>query len=372
MVDDLDDDAPAPSFYQDLCSRLGENYPAIEKARTTTEKKLDDIRGCIEKEGISFSDSCEFIVFGSLGRQEFTSGSDVDWTYLVNGPSDLDHYAVSQKIFQSLEAGKFIEPGSSGLFGGLTSSHELVHNIGGFADTNANMTRRLLLLLESVSIQGSLGRESVISTLLERYLKYGRGVERQDSNELRVPRFLLNDFVRLWRTMAVDYASKKWHQNDKKWALRNSKLRFTRKMLFLKGLLLTLDCELCDTEGNKEWPWNLLPVKDYKSEPEERLKQGIKKLIELTPVEMFCRTCLMTNSVESAKVALKVYDDFLAMLDDKEIRDHLAEIPFDAAEEDKRFRSVREKGKEFSAALNGVLFENNGKLADLVMEYGVF
>ncbi len=372
MVNDLDEDVPPPHYFKDVCGRLGVNFPAIEKARETTQVELKNIRDCIEKADLKFTGSYEFIVFGSLGRQEVTSGSDVDWTLLVDGPSDLNHYAISQKISQRLEAEEFIEPGSSGLFGGLTSSHELVHNIGGFEDTNANMTRRLLLLLESVSVGTRFCRENVITTLLERYLKFGRGVERQQANKLKVPRFLLNDFVRLWRTFAVDYASKKWHQNDKKWGIRNSKLRFTRKMLFLKGLLLTLDCEFSDVEGNEEWPWNILPGSDYLNKPENRLMLGIQKLIELAPVEMFCRTCLMTDSLVNAEKALKAYNDFLAMIDDEEKRDHLSNIPFESAEDDEIFNSVRDKGKEFGAALNCVLFDNGGKLAELVKEYGVF
>jgi hypothetical protein len=42
--------------------------------------------------------------------------------------------------------------------------------------------------------------------------------------------FSLNDIVRFWRTMAVDFASKQRDRAGEEWGLRNAKLRMSRKL----------------------------------------------------------------------------------------------------------------------------------------------
>ena len=44
------------------------------------------------------SDDVDVVVFGSLARREWTSGSDVDWTMLVDGQADLQHRVAAREI----------------------------------------------------------------------------------------------------------------------------------------------------------------------------------------------------------------------------------------------------------------------------------
>jgi hypothetical protein len=91
-------------------------------------------------------------------RAECTSQSDTDWVILVDGQVDEQHFRTYQNARKALiEAGE-IQPGTSGVFGGLAFSHDIVHRIGGEDDTNRNPTLRMLLLLESVSIGDDLVR----------------------------------------------------------------------------------------------------------------------------------------------------------------------------------------------------------------------
>lgn len=70
------------STLQRLEGRLGVRWPAIARARTETAERLRQLDlGLAE----FTSEDASVVVFGSLARGEYTSGSDLDWTLLVDG-----------------------------------------------------------------------------------------------------------------------------------------------------------------------------------------------------------------------------------------------------------------------------------------------
>jgi hypothetical protein len=87
---------------------------------------------------------------------------------------------------------------------------------------------------ESIDATNSHVADTARDQLLDRYLD-------QSVKDFRPPRFLLNDVIRYWRTMCVDFAGKE-HEGPGKWGLRNVKLRTARKVLFAGGLLPVLEC----------------------------------------------------------------------------------------------------------------------------------
>ena len=127
------------------------------------------------------------------------------------------------------------EPGLQAAFGVAAFAHELVEHIGLDEDDNRNLTRRMLLMLESVPVVGEDAYRRCWRRVLDRYLAEERGRDR------RPPRFFLNDVIRYWRTIAVDFAGKQ-RAATTKWGLRNAKLRTSRKVLFAGGLVPILRC----------------------------------------------------------------------------------------------------------------------------------
>jgi predicted nucleotidyltransferase len=358
------------SPYEELCSANGWKFDAIDKARKDAALQLQQIHELLTSNQIDVGDTLSVVVFGSLARGEVTSGSDIDWTLLVDGPVDPTHYKTAARIREILLEAKLAEPATTGTFGTISSSHDIAHHIGGLEDSNRNMTRRLLLLLESVSPLGDDVRKRVIRAVLDRYIVWGAGLPGESNPKLRVPRFLLNDVVRYWRTMAVDYAAKKWEQLDKKWAIRNSKLRVTRKMTFVKGLLLCFDCEIfTDTE-----PW-VKPVAGIQSwdEAERRLASGMNSIVELTPIDVLSRLLLRLNMPELAMRLLRSYNEFLSLIDQEVARDELENLKFGDAQTNATFRKVRnEIGKEFGEALDDLFLGSAEQLSQLTKKYGLF
>jgi hypothetical protein len=225
----------------------------LRTARETSQKKREELDKLLSTEiGKYASPDTSLVVFGSLARGEWTTGSDLDWTYLIDGGAKSAHLQITQHIRRVFKENRLAEPGPTGTFGNMTFSHDIVHQVGGQNDTNKNTTQRILLLLESTPIgERREAYDRVIRAVIDRYLEEDTHLLTRDSKRYRVPRFLLNDIVRFWRTMAVDFASKQRDRAGKGWGLRNAKLRMSRKLIFASGLLICFSASLDPDLQNK-------------------------------------------------------------------------------------------------------------------------
>src|SRR5260370_20775795 len=80
---------------EQLERRLGVEWRHLRKARELAQSKRLELRQALEHLD---SEDTSIVVSGSLARDEFTAGSDVDWTLLIDGQSDPGHYALTKKI----------------------------------------------------------------------------------------------------------------------------------------------------------------------------------------------------------------------------------------------------------------------------------
>jgi predicted nucleotidyltransferase len=337
-----------------LALAVGRDWPAIRKARVDALREKERFEAAVT--GLVSREDMSVVVFGSLARDEVTSGSDTDWTLLVDGQASSTHFAVAREIGRRVEAfGK--EPGREATFGGFAFSHDILHRIGGEHDTNRNLTQRVLLLLESSAIGPGEAHGRVLGGVLHRYITEDAGWNAKSVN---VPRFLLNDIARYWRTVAVDFAYKRRDRDSEGWALRTVKLRLSRKLTYASGLLACFSCALDASVGN---------AADRSAAVIDHLLERVR----LSPLERIAEMMVASGLTGPAARLFDSYDEFLQLLDDKSLRDGLKELAPEDAEADATYERARGIGRRFQDALDEIFFAANGtEIPDLTRKYGVF
>jgi len=317
---------------EELAQRLGAEWARISAARRAAKEKIKDLDDALSGET---SPDTSVVVFGSLAREEFTQGSDLDWTLLVDGQANPQHQKELRCVREKLSnMGK--APGRERTFGRLTFSHPLLHMIGGEDDTNANTTRRVLFLLEAYPI-GKYRQAfyRVRQNILHRYLTEDHGLTRMaGAGDVRwIPLFLLNDMARYWRTMTVDFAYKQWDRGGEGYALRSLKLGISRKLIYASGLLACFWCDPTISKGSYRQA-NVV-------EKMPSLNHELSDMFKLTPLERFARFFLTHAEnqflIDSAGRFFKTYDDFLGLLEDRSMRDHLDALSPEKMDVDSRF-----------------------------------
>jgi predicted nucleotidyltransferase len=347
----------------ELSRRIGVQWPNIEAARTFSRETLALLRSALAD---SDSDDTSVVVFGSLGREEFTSGSDIDWNLLVDGIADPNHHALFLDTQKKIKEVATKSVGREGTFDAFVSSHDLIHKIGGEDDTNKNFTRRLLLLLESAPVGRSVARERVIKSILKRYLledlSFWRGTTVRSHH---IPHFLLNDIARFWRTMAVDFAYKLRMRSGTGWAMRNIKLRMSRKLLYVSGLVACFRCHLVFPEevrasafGDEELRLEVVDVVDA--------------IFSAKPLDIVAILGMHYEHLYGALSQLfGAYDEFLGILMDASLRSHLETLEEGSGDRDPLYRQARTMSHRFRDAILTTLFDEKSELGLLTRLYGV-
>ena len=357
-------DSFSASKVNSLQKHLGVEWPSLKKAHSDTLVMRKGLSDLFSRRRAS---DTTVVVFGSVARFEVTSKSDVDWILLLDGSATPEHRSLATEVKQLLLAEKYIKPGKSGIFDTFVGSHDLVHRIGGEDDLNSNTTRRVLLLLESLPLGDREAYDRVRKQILRRYIKDDRGLTHS-SGDVRIPRFLLNDLTRYWRTVTVDFVYKQAADGDEKWALRNAKLRMSRKLVFAAGLLRCFFCNLDESAAD---------AREALQAPTHEVSLLLKYLedqLESSPLDTVARACLdLQIREETALSVFDSYDKFLAVLDDEEKREELTRaLSHDDLRRSTAWGEVREVTKPFHQGLVNLFLNDDPRLKDLTMEYGIF
>lgn len=317
-------------------------FPNLDRARIASADKLAARRKALKD--LDEPATSAVVYVGSIGRAEAVDGSDDDFMLLVDEPTPEDQPPVIEAVKRPLRAlDDFEEPSASGIFATPVLRGELINYIGLNDDDNDNTTRRMLFLLESTWAWNQSCHEEMLDLILGRYMD-------QSVKDFRPPRFILNDLIRYWRTMCVDFAGKE-HRGPEKWGIRNAKLRTSRKMLFAGGLLPVLACA---------------------GLPKTEMTGYLKNQFATPPVDRVAAAFLKQDeTVDAGARTISAYDDFLGLLSDSDTRQELESLDRDAASTSKLFQKVKELGEDVEAGLLSLLFQP-GDPATLARKYLVF
>lgn len=328
---------------------------ALRKASSTSSDDIAEIRKSLQTRfpiQAGNEPDIDLVLLGSYGREEATQGSDLDHLILLHAsPTPA---AIRQFIEEVRRIGKEMDipdPGSTGLFGEIAIGAELYIRIGLESDTNTNTTRRLLLLTESVSAYSEQTHNDLLKKIIERYCTdYGEGEKGHDPS--RIPHFLMNDLVRYWRTIAVDFGAKKWRALTPNWHVRYAKLITSRKLMFAGSLASVFLTQSKVQSGTS--------IKDHLFT--EFRKPVLARLAGL--YEM-----LTPGGKNALAQALTSYNAFIKILDDHGTRDFLEKMEPSLASTIRN--DMMGIGDKIQASLE-VIFYDDPLFKDLTRKYGLF
>ena len=257
------------------------------------------------------------LVCGSYARREASENSDVDF-FMVSENVDEDS-SVTDSVRTAIKEIAPNEPSPDGAFGGSVDRRSMVENIGGENDDNPSITRRILFLLEGEWLFNENGIRSFRRDILKRYI-------HEDMADHQLAMFLLNDIIRYYRTVAVDYEFKTGEQEGPKpWAIRNIKLVFSRKLLYASGL------------------FSVAMTVDRTRDKKVEILEGLFAIPVLERMTEICGRGNMESVVAS-------YNRFLENLEDVEVRRHLEKLK-KSEREDPHFRELKDEGHHFTREL---------------------
>lgn len=290
----------------------------ILDSKKFSDAKLQELRAKLTE--IIPSDQL-VVTCGSYARREAAPASDLDFYTVLEGSAGAPSwYPALESAVQNI-VGKL--PATEGAFAENIPKGELLKNYGGSDDSNDTITRRMLYLLEGEYLVNEEEFVNIRKKIIERYVG-------NTPSDHQLAFYLLNDVIRYWRTIAVDYAQKTYGSEKKKpWAIRNIKLVFSRKLIYASGLFsvaLTADRQ----QGQK------IAI--------------LEKLFSMTPIDRIKYIC---GDAPSTRL-FEMYDMFLDELAQDETRIHLETLPRAKKDTDETFRRLKNEGHYFSRELMGL------------------
>ncbi len=212
----------------------------FEQRAVEAEHRIAKLREVLESQlsNIPASDAhpslCIYAT-GSLARKEATQHSDLDAFFLLSGDEGekplgrIRDVKILNAVLNAQEAGQFPDFSNDGAYLKFLYIDDVVRCIGSRDDDYKNaFTARILLLTESTYLYGKDNYNNFKTQIIDKYFQ-----DFHDHSDNFRPIFLLNDLIRFWRTLCLNYEnSRHWRVDDgmkrAKGHLDNLKLKFSR------------------------------------------------------------------------------------------------------------------------------------------------
>ncbi len=182
----------------------------------------------------SLPDLCIYAT-GSFGRFEASPHSDIDLFFLndksqlVAPVSRLNELRLFAGVIEAGEGLSFPTFSNDGEFLRIIYLDDMLSHLGGRNDDYQNyFTARMLLLLESTPLVNNDLYYRAIAGIIESYFR-----DYPDHTSNFRPVFLINDILRFWKTLCLNYEHRRNKPEDqpetrRKQQVKNFKLKFSR------------------------------------------------------------------------------------------------------------------------------------------------
>lgn len=214
-------------------------HDALQSRIKHSQEFLQAVRTAAKKEKIGCGGDIGVFAAGSLGRFETGRRSDLDIFFFTHrdgrklSERSLSHLQEIEIFSELIRLNKNLDlPNFSGdgMFLKVHEIDDLINATGDTRDDSENLfTARLLLLLESQPLVNDALYKSAIDRVIENYFRDGKG--RKDFR----PLFILNDLLRYWRTLCLNYERDR--SMLKPWWKKNLNLKFSRKLTVFSAVL---------------------------------------------------------------------------------------------------------------------------------------
>ncbi len=206
----------------------------IESTRENSQNILSKIREQLRErfplENEKYKNICVYAC-GSLGRLEMSENSDLDLFFvsLHNCGEDpmcqnLNKYKFFSKLYDINCAMEFPEPSKCGEYWEFINKDDFLDIGSRKEDFNNSFTARLLFLLESKPIYNEEAFDWLLKETVSKYF-----TDYADHRDEFYPLFLINDILRYWYTLTLNYEYRRDDADDvhkKNW--KRLKLKYAR------------------------------------------------------------------------------------------------------------------------------------------------
>ena len=188
------------------------------------KKRLEDTYGGKPE----FQNICVFAC-GSMGRSDMTETSDLDLFFVDDSPeeqplTDLNKHIFFAELYKINNELKYQKPSKEGMFWIFTCKEDLLDIGSRGEDYKNSFTARLLLMLESKPLFNENLYNKLITETVDRYF-----TDYEKVKEPFLPLFLMNDVLRYWYTLTLNYEFRRDEKDDeyhKNW--KRLKLKYAR------------------------------------------------------------------------------------------------------------------------------------------------
>jgi len=253
-----------------------------QNRRDISEAKIMTLKDEMSQELKEYEIS--IFVVGSLARNEVGNNSDLDiFIISKNKIPNLDQIYIFSKLIKINKKLNFPKFSNDGQFLTIHNLQDLKSKAGYPEDDSLNLfTTRMLMILESKVIYNEKLYREILSEIIEHYLR-----DRKGHDEFK-PLFLLNDVLRFWRTLCLNYEALR-HDDNRPWRKKNINLKYSRLLTVFSTVITIINkkdidhnaiLEICNKTPTERIAWALDNMDDKFLDKYKILLSHYEKFLE--------------------------------------------------------------------------------------------